>query len=114
MTESPWSLTARLMWIGIWSGDRKAALSGCHGRAKGRFMLKHLKQADIDAVIAACGAPAAPGASADAEAGASPRQHGLYELIESLSMDAQDELLALMWTGGPTNQSSFEENLELV
>jgi len=77
-------------------------------------MLKQLKQADIDAVIAACGAPAAPGASADAEAGPLPGQHRLYELIESLSMDAQDELLALMWTGGPKNQSSFEENLELV
>jgi len=51
---------------------------------------------------------------ADADAGPSPGQHRLYELIESLSMEAQDELLALMWTGGPKNQSSFEENLELV
>jgi hypothetical protein len=76
-------------------------------------MLKQLKQADIDAVIAACVAEqAAPGA--DADAGRSPGQHRLYELIESLSMEAQDELLALMWTGGPKNQSSFEENLELV
>ncbi|HWY15980.1 MAG TPA: DUF3775 domain-containing protein [Rhizomicrobium sp.] len=76
-------------------------------------MLKQLKQADIDAVIAACVAEqAAPAAGADA--GPSPGQHRLYELIESFSMEAQDELLALMWTGGPKNQSSFEENLELV
>lgn len=76
-------------------------------------MLEHLKQTDIEAVIAACEAEqAAPGANADA--GTSPGQHRLYELIESLSMEAQDELLALMWTGGPKNQSSFEENLELV
>jgi hypothetical protein len=76
-------------------------------------MLKQLKQMDIDAVIAACGAEqSAPGA--DADTGPSAGQHRLYELIESLSMEAQDELLALMWTGGPNNQSSFEENLELV
>src|ERR1700722_14161552 len=77
-------------------------------------MLKHLKQADIDSVIETCRAQAASNASADANAGPSPGHDRLYELIESLSMDAQDELLALMWTGGPKNQSSFEENLELV
>lgn len=76
-------------------------------------MLKQLKQADIDAVIAACVAEqAAPGA--DADAGRSPGEHRLYELIESLSMEAQDELLALMWTGGPKNQNRFQENLELA
>jgi len=77
-------------------------------------MLNHLKPADIDAVILACGAQAASSARADANAGPSPGNDRLYELIESLSMDAQDELLALMWTGGLKNQSSFEENLELV
>jgi hypothetical protein len=76
-------------------------------------MLKHLQQSDIDAVIAACRAQqTAPGAGADA--GSSPGHDRLYDLIESLSTGAQDELLALMWTGGPKNHSSFEENLELV
>ena len=77
-------------------------------------MLSHLKQADIDAVIAACTAQAASSAGADTNARPSSGHDRLYELIESLSMNAQDELLALMWTGGPKNQSSFEENLELV
>lgn len=66
-------------------------------------MLKHLQQSDIDAVIAACRAEQT-----------APGHDRLYDLIESLSTGAQDELLALMWTGGPKNHSSFEENLELV
>jgi hypothetical protein len=75
-------------------------------------MLKHLKQADIDAVLAACRAQQSATGAETAEP--SPGHDRLYEIIESLSMDAQDELLALMWTGGPKNQNSFEENLELV
>ena len=36
------------------------------------------------------------------------------DIVEHLSREAQEELLALMWTGGPRNCNSFEQNLELA
>jgi hypothetical protein len=71
-------------------------------------MLNHLKECDIDAVVAACGAAGAQ--SSDS----TTLPDSVYSLIDALSREAQDELLALMWTGGPKNESSFEENLELA
>ena len=78
-------------------------------------MLQHLKQADIDAIIAACEAArsGADGATTKREVPVAERDH-VYSLIDALGGDAQDELLALMWTGGPKNETSFEDNLELA
>jgi hypothetical protein len=75
-------------------------------------MLNHLNQADIDTIIAACreDAPANPGADLDSN----PQRDRVYALVEALPMDAQSELLALMWTGGPKNASSLAENLDIV
>ena len=75
-------------------------------------MLNHLTQSDIDTIIAAChqDAPANPGSDLDAN----PQRDRVYALVEALPLEAQSELLALMWTGGPKNASSFAENLELV
>jgi hypothetical protein len=78
-------------------------------------MLQHLEWSDIDAIIAAC-EQAEAAAPADPQSGELPlvaRDH-VYELVDALPHEAQDELLALMWTGGPKNESSFEQNLELV
>lgn len=76
-------------------------------------MLQNLKQTDIDAIIAACEQAAA--APPDPETGELPRvaRDSVYTLVDALPRDAQDELLALMWTGGPKNENSFEQNLEL-
>ncbi len=78
-------------------------------------MLQNLKQTDLDAIIAAC-EQAAASTPVDPETGGLPlvaRDH-VYALVDALSLGAQDELLALMWTGGPKNENSFEQNLELV
>jgi hypothetical protein len=72
-------------------------------------MLQHLKQTDLQAVLAACDS-AADKAPMDREAS---RQR-LYDLVDALSGEAQAELLAVMWTGGPRNHASFDENLELA
>jgi hypothetical protein len=79
-------------------------------------MLKSLKQSDIDAIVAAC---AAGESDSDDEvhveaALTSPGRDRVYGLVEHLSRETQEELLALMWTGGPKNGSTFEENLELA
>jgi len=73
-------------------------------------MLKHLKQTDIDGVVAACEAAGARPPDTDS----STLPDSVYALIDALPREAQDELLALMWTGGPRNESSFEENLDLA
>lgn len=73
-------------------------------------MLKSLNQSDIGAIVDAC-APA----ESDAESATDPApRERVYELVEHLSREAQEELLALMWTGGPKNGSTFGENLELA
>ena len=75
-------------------------------------MLKSLRQADIDAVVAASGTT-----NGDAQADSdlpSPEQERVYAIVEQLSREAQEELLALMWTGGPKNGNSFADNLELA
>ena len=72
-------------------------------------MLKSLNQSDISAIVDAC----APRES-DADTAADPARERVYDLVERLSREAQEELLALMWTGGPKNGSTFEENLELA
>lgn len=78
-------------------------------------MLQNLKQTDIDAIIAAC-EQAAAAAPADPETGALPlvARDSVYTLVDALPREAQDELLALMWTGGPKNENSFDQNLELA
>lgn len=77
-------------------------------------MLKSLDQADIGAIIAACG-PDEPGSSAGAQTDAAQAgRERVYAIVERLSREAQEELLALMWTGGPTNGNSFAENLDLA
>jgi hypothetical protein len=78
-------------------------------------MLKNLKQADVDAVIAAC-EQAAAAAPPDPETGGLPlaARDSVYTLVDALPREAQDELLALMWTGGPKNENSFAQNLELA
>jgi hypothetical protein len=77
-------------------------------------MLQHLKQTDIDAIIAACEA-ASPESGGPAPGELSPADRDrIYGLVEAMPREAQDELLALMWTGGPKNASSFDENLELA
>jgi hypothetical protein len=79
-------------------------------------MLKSLKQADIDAIIASC-EPAESGSSNDAQADGAQvmaERERVYAIVEQLSREAQEELLALMWTGGPRNGSSFAKNLELA
>ena len=76
-------------------------------------MLQHLKQADIDAIIAACEAARSRAGAPDGEVPFAERDR-IYSLIDALPREAQDELLALMWTGGPKNESSFEDNLELA
>ena len=78
-------------------------------------MLQNLKQTDLDAIIAAC-EQAAASTPVDPETGGLPlvaRDH-VYALVDALPRGAQDELLALMWTGGPKNENSFEQNMELV
>jgi hypothetical protein len=79
-------------------------------------MLQHLKQTDIDAVIAASEAASATPKTDSSVSGelASADRDRIYALVEALPREAQDELLALMWTGGPKNTSTFEENLELA
>lgn len=80
-------------------------------------MLKALKPVDIEAIAAACepdeprlgGEPATDDARSAAE-----RERVVYAIIERLPREAQEELLALMWTGGPKNGSSFADNLELA
>jgi len=77
-------------------------------------MLKALRQSDIDTIIQACGPDdAASGGEADDAQSARDRER-VYELANQLSRPAQEELLALMWTGGPKNGNSFEDNLELA
>jgi hypothetical protein len=79
-------------------------------------MLKSLKPSDIDAITAAC-APDESGSDAEVHPESvliSPGRDRVYGLVEHLSREAQEELLALMWTGGPKNGNSFEENLELA
>jgi acyl-CoA reductase-like NAD-dependent aldehyde dehydrogenase len=78
-------------------------------------MLQHLKQADIDAIIAACEAARSEADRGPPE-GEIPfaERDRVYSLIDALGGEAQDELLALMWTGGPKNETSFEDNLELA
>jgi hypothetical protein len=78
-------------------------------------MLNALNQSDVEAVIEACGHDA----TVDAPGGThlddpSPERERIYTLVEHLSREAQEELLALMWTGGPKNHSTFEENLDLA
>jgi hypothetical protein len=78
-------------------------------------MLQKLRQTDIDAIIAAC-EQAAASTPVDPETGGLPlvaRDH-VFALVDELPHEAQDELLALMWTGGPKNGNSFEQNLELA
>jgi len=80
-------------------------------------MLKSLKQSDIDAIIEASGSGETAGAGPAAEeavAATSPERERVYALVERLPREAQEELLALMWTGGPQNRNSFEENLEIA
>ena len=74
-------------------------------------MLHVLAQSDIDAVIKACGTEATDGASNPELR--SPERERVYAIVEHLSREAQEELLALMWTGGPKNHNTFEENLDL-
>jgi hypothetical protein len=78
-------------------------------------MLQHLEQTDIDAILAAC-EQAVASAPADPETGELPlaARNRVYALVDALSREAQDELLALMWTGGPKNENSFAQNLELA
>lgn len=79
-------------------------------------MLNALKASDIDAIVAAC-APDESVSDAEVQADAAPAAPGrerIYGLVERLSREAQEELLALMWTGGPKNGNTFEENLELA
>ena len=79
-------------------------------------MLKSLGQSDIDAIMEACGSGQSP-AGAVAETGleiTSPQRERVYAIVEHLSREAQEELLALMWTGGPENQNGFEDNLDLA
>jgi len=77
-------------------------------------MLKSLKQADIDAIVAACG-PDEPGSNGETDdARATAARERVYGIVEQFSRETQEELLALMWTGGPKNGSSFAENLELA
>lgn len=79
-------------------------------------MLKSLKQADIDAIIAACWPDESATSAKIPVAGeqASAARERVYGIVEHLSREAQEELLALMWTGGPKNDNSFEENLDLA
>ena|SRR5690349_16750887 len=77
-------------------------------------MLRSLTPSDIEAIIAAC-APDEPAADAPADdVQASAARDRVYDLVEHLSREAQEELLALMWTGGPNNENSFADNLELA
>jgi hypothetical protein len=78
-------------------------------------MLQKLNQSDLDAVITACEQASAAGPP-DPDTGGLPlaARDGVYTLVDALSRDAQDELLALVWTGGPKNENSFEQNLELA
>ena len=56
--------------------------------------------------------PAADAPADDVQASAGRER--VYRLVEHLSREAQEELLALMWTGGPKNENSFAENVELA
>lgn len=77
-------------------------------------MLKSLHQADIDTIIAACGSDGpGPNGQPDTRQLAAGRER-VRAIVEQLSREAQEELIALMWTGGPRNGTSFAENLELV
>ena len=78
-------------------------------------MFQNLQQTDLDAVISAC-KQAAGSSPVDPETGELPlaARDAVYTLVDALPRGAQDELLALMWTGGPKNENSFEQNLELA
>jgi hypothetical protein len=73
-------------------------------------MLHSLKQSDINAVVDA----SAPGEPDSGTTTDPPPRERVYGLVERLSREAQEEMLALMWTGGPKNGSTFAENLELA
>jgi hypothetical protein len=75
-------------------------------------MLKCLKQSHIDAIIRACGPESA--APAKTDMGPEPERERVYDIVEDLPREAQEELLALMWTGGPKNSNTFEENLDIA
>jgi len=78
-------------------------------------MLRNLQQSAINAIIAICEVAAV--GTPDAAAGPSDlsaARDRVYALVDAMPREAQDELLALMWTGGPKNHSSFDENLELA
>jgi hypothetical protein len=80
-------------------------------------MLNVLRQSDIDAVIAACDPEGAADTDdrEDISGGLpSPERERVYAIVEHFSREAQEELLALMWTGGPKNCGTFEENLDLA
>jgi hypothetical protein len=80
------------------------------------LMLNALKQSDIDAIVDACaqaGSATDPAAETSLDV-ASPEREYVYAIVEHLAREAQEELLALMWTGGPSNRNSFEENLGLA
>jgi hypothetical protein len=75
-------------------------------------MLNALQKSDIDAVIEACGHDGSVG---DAAVTSLETERGrVYAVVERLSREAQEELMALMWTGGPKNHSTFQENLDLA
>jgi len=78
-------------------------------------MLENLKQSDLNAIIAA-GEQAADSGQVDPDTGGLPlgARDNIYELVDALPREAQNELLALMWTGGPKNENSFHQNLELA
>ena|ERR1700733_14320219 len=78
-------------------------------------MLENLKTSDLDAIIKACEQAAASGV-VDPDTGGLPlaARDNIYALVDGLPRQAQDELLALMWTGGPKNVNSFDQNLELA
>ena len=79
-------------------------------------MLNALKQSDIAAITDACGraeSAAVPATETSLDI-SSPERERVYTIVEHLSREAQEELLALMWTGGPRNCNRFEQNLELA
>ncbi|MGA7713507.1 MAG: DUF3775 domain-containing protein [Rhizomicrobium sp.] len=82
-------------------------------------MLKHLKDSDIQAVILLCEkmtekSSNPTGDARNIDAASHTEYDRLYKLIAALSKDAQNELVALMWTGrvGAGAERSFGENLE--
>ena len=111
--------------MGRFSSNGKTATYVIGGTRKADFevtMLKHLKETDVQAIIAAAernnSAHPASEIGITLEAGLKTigrvvrERKALQKIIELLSPDARQELMALMWLGRGDTPGSFADHLK--